>query len=253
MTTNVPEYFKERINETMLTLLSYQEPNSDNSSNKLFLTINVKIQLNDKKLADKIIKIQDKIISSLNYSGANLSGIYRYPIETLHFSLINFKSYTTEEFSEDNYYKKYKDVIEKLSDDSKRHFSDLIKLNNEDRKVSIGYIYPCSSPSIAFQAIPTIRFDEALKESCNKIKLIFPGSGCEIKSEKRPTRFSLNIVKFFRSISKPEYDSMKEIIDDKNKSYGYIGDITVSNISVVVSDNWLSNSRKRDKNISIIT
>lgn len=228
--------------------LNLQGIDVDNSPRKYFLTISA--LLSDNNAAQGAIKVQEAILKDINSAQSIVgSGIYKYPSDRIHFSIIDFVGLSSIMEIENEYREK------RIS-----HQNQIITVLNridkriKDREVKFRFIYtgeennPDKNPrTIAIQAYPSkdlrIFFDD-LKSEFNKEKLLFPAEINKYGSDEDP-RFSVNVARFFRKPLIGEYRSLDQNIGAFNKKCSDDGKpafkMNLDRISFVISDNYLSN------------
>lgn len=232
---------------------NYEKPKKFDKKTTFYLTISAIIADNN---ADcEVFKIQKDLLKDIETTNKINSGIYYYPKNRIHFSIINFEDFSTETENEEKYRADHLEEIDKIKKIVKE-LNGNKSIIPEDRNVELAYIYTCKSDSIAVQAFPS----HSLINYFNKIKTLFGNMGLGnviIKGypDDKPTRFPINIARFFREASSDEYSKLKESIQKYNDDF-LNGDkyyeIKLKKLSFVVSDNWLSNGKTKEYEIESI-
>lgn len=219
--------------------------------------------LNSNNGAEGAVRIQEEILNGINTQGIIGSGIYKYPKETIHFSIINFRGLASDTDTEEEFRQKRLRHIEKIKSILRSFDGQKII----DKKVQFAYIYTgdpnkCKDKpeSISIQAFPSNEFwnfIERVKENLEEDSDLRPAKikrylydGC--------ARLPVNIARFFRELSNDEYEIIAENVynfnkgcqDDANSGkYGF--ELEINKLSFVLSDNWLSNDNPELCNITL--
>lgn len=226
--------------------LSLKEIGLDTQSKKYFLTVNAILQKMGNGCVDEAIKLRDRILSGIDAGKLLGSGIYNYPKESIHFSIINFKDLSSGladnqqafKFERSQHIKKIKEILENETKE--------IKAKNIDKAIKFGFIYTLNTDSIALQAFPSQDLYDFFKKLADKFNEEPILRTVEIKKNGiEYPRFTVNLARFFRKLTNDEYNKIapqiyevnKEFMDEKN-----FFQQELSKISFVVSDNWLSNN-----------
>jgi hypothetical protein len=206
----------------------------------LNLTISVILHLNN--IPAKILDIREEIARDLD-STEEISedAIYKYRLNTLHFSAINFIGLKGED-SPERLIKSEYPKVEKIKSILEKNSGK----NISDRSLDFRYIYTGRKgkkkdvKSMALQVYPSIelcRFFEDLKVELSEHSL----GDIEIKSN--DNRFTLNLIRFFRELNYEEKNiicgNVKNINEKSEKSV--LCSFELKRLSFVVSDNWLAN------------
>ena len=137
----------------------------DKSPKAYYLTISVILILND--CVNEIIKVQEELLKDISAQSLIGSGIYKYPSDTIHFSIINFDGLASAIDNENEFKEKRKIHIDKI----KNILQKFNKRSIDDKKVEFEYIFTKKSPSLAIQAFPSenlFELFEDMKDEFNK-------------------------------------------------------------------------------------
>lgn len=207
--------------------------------NNLHLTLSNIIGSYQNNTLMKIINYQSYLLRNFSISNQILlCNIYEYPTKTIHHSLVNFlppKPFV-------NYYE-----IKNYKQELRQYINLIVPIIREDlhhihnKEVIIKSIY-MSDKSIALEAYPS----EDILKSANKIvKSIgqandFPKvKGFPIEN---PNKFAINLIRFFRKMSKSEKEIFISRLNKINKELTNNPIIfNINNLSLVISDDYLSN------------
>jgi len=211
----------------------------DRKQKTYYLTINAILNLNNG--VGEAIKLQEEILKDINSQSLIGSGIYKYPADTIHFSIINFEGLSSGIDSEELFRQKRQPYIEKIK--------NILQTFNEreiaQKKIRFAYIYTKKQSSIAIQAFPSKDLCDFFKEMCKKFNEEATLRPVEIKKSEYDgcIRFRVNLVRFFRKLTNEEYDNIAEKVLEINQrsKKGFLFGLELIRISFVSSDNWLSN------------
>lgn len=217
--------------------------------NTLNLTLSVLLEF-DERMLKEVLSLQDRALHEVHYSSLlNESTIYRYPISTFHFSIINFA--TCNGFLADHtrleFEIKYRELIRKLLEEIPKY---LVIFKTWELKID--RLYPYSDGSKPSDSIAANIFLPKRKLSQLKIDLralveysLVPNDDERLKAyeDDKGLYFPINLVRFFRELSKQENSVLTEGIDDINDGFKKrrAEKLKLKRLSLVVSDNYLSN------------
>lgn len=204
-------------------------------NNNLHLTLSVIIK-NQKsnKIIDSVLGVQGFLISGLE----SAISFYICGKDVIHHSLVDFLP--AEEFQNvleiKNYKQEHQDLITTII-----RAVEKLKNEMEDRQTIIKSVYK-SEKSIALEAYPSqdiLNFAERLGDSI-KMKGGFP----KVKGfpPEKPKKFAINIIRFFRLLTKKEDEILRKRIEELNKKLNKQPIVfKLKSLSLVVSDDYLSN------------
>lgn len=211
----------------------------DKTPKTYYLTISAILNLNN--ASSEVVKIQGKILKDISSQNLIGSGIYKYPIDTIHFSIINFEGLSSSIDAEKIFKQKRQSHIEKI----KKVLHEFDQEQIVDKKIKFAYIYRKKPNSIAIQTFPSKKLYSFFKKVRKKFNEDADLRPAEIKKFEYDgsIRFPVNIIRFFRELTKEEYDNIAQRVLTKNQQSkkGYLFESELSHISFVLSDNWLSN------------
>ena len=230
----------------------------DDKPRTFYLTIGVILSLNNS--SSKVIEIQEEFSKQLNAQSIVGAGIYKYPADTIHFSIINFSGLSSSIENEQEFKEKRKSHINKIKSILSK--LDLQKIKKDNKKVDFSYIYTKNIESLTIQAFPSEAlcefFEKNVKKELEKDPDLNPVK-VEWSEFKNSKRFRVNIIRFFRKLSNIEYDivacNVKAINlkcdNDGKKVKNSLFEMELKHISFVFSDNWLSNENPELYSISL--
>jgi len=227
----------------------FEKPIKDDQTKKCYLTISALI--NDCSNPFKIHDIQKEILANVKISKILGKNIYKYPLDRLHFSIINFPKFSIETSDIEKFKKDFATEILSI----KNELSDLSrKIHVLDNSIKIAYIYPFKSSSIALQAFPSKELCQLFEKIKNKF--ISMGFEAEIKGYEygENFRFAINIVRFFKELECDEFRNIKAIVDSVNSrslENDNIFYLNLDKLTFVISDNWLGNDDFEQLKISV--
>lgn len=240
------------------------------------LALSIIIKRNHKQAVEEIQKLQNEIIEQLK--GQNIvykpytkeDGLYKYPGEDLHFTLINFIKYKKTEKVElekvklknDSDYKKIRNIIKRIIKKNERY---IIK----GAKMDLRWVYSGADKkelddSVTLQAIPNIEFRNKLikldkeiegktKKLDEKLNKKFKSCRVGIKAYPKEAKraFAVNILRFVRGVgntSKLKGDNKLRMVNivekinrDHNKKPLVVPQIKINKLNLVESDPFLYN------------
>jgi len=233
----------QKYKEYAKSLIEFEEPKIDSMDVTYSLTINAIISENTN--IDNFATIRNQIINNVRFSNLIGSGIYVYPNERIHFSIINFVDLSSKNIDGQNNFRKRRQMqIDKIKSIFQQKITNIKPPRNKN--VDLGYIYPKSSPSLAIQVFPN---PELIKYFNDIIKQFSYDEFGKIEIKSNSTNniitFPINVVRFFRDIDEQEYKQLKNNVDkfnnDSKKEIKY--KINLTKINFVLSDNWLLNDK----------
>lgn len=211
-----------------------------------FLTINV--ILNKNNVIDDVKRVQKELIKGINAQELIGSGIYKYPKNGIHFSIINFSDLSSAVVSKERFIKERKKHMNEIENILKKF--DNYKIKNKE--VYFAYIVSGDEKympeSLAIQAYPNkelLAFFSKLKNELENKEILTPATlkcYCSDNLE-YPFRFTVNLVRFFRKVKEEEFKKIKKAVEEINNrsKEGILFLMKLKHISFVLSDNWLSN------------
>jgi len=213
----------------------------DKKPKKYNLSIAVILELNNdkNKTFERILNIQNQVLIGVNAQSLVGSGIYKYPRYTIHFTVITFDTLSLVQKTAEEFENKRTQIISQIN---KIFKSKKLK----KAKVDFGYFYTKETESLAIQAFPNKKFCKFLKLMQKKLDKNPSLRPVKIK-DNNTGRFAVNVVRFFKELSNDEYDSIAENVYKFNKKCQNKKNLTtmkIKRISLILSDNWLSNNDK---------
>lgn len=213
-----------------------------------FLTISILLGLNNG--CSNIIKIQEDLLRDINFTTSCGSGIYKYPSNQIHFSVINFERFKSLSSTggKQQFYAKNQSQIEKI----KFILNKFDKRKITDKTVQFAYIFTGNDKykpeSLALQAFPSIQLYQLFEEinfEFNECAGLAPA----IIKDNGFSRFPVNLIRFFNNITNKEEEIISSSVLDfnnrcdqiKNDNMDKFYETKINHISFVFSDNWLSN------------
>lgn len=224
--------------------LPLERPKIDDAPRSYNLTINALLEKNDG--ISQALGLQEEILKDIPAKSLIGSGIYKYPPSTIHFSIINLEDLHSGLVTQEVFERERRSYIDRI----KQIFTKFDGITIKDKNVKFSYIYTKESPSIAIQAFPSndlynFLAKELLVEFTKEKELGAEIKGYPFKNNHYDVfRFSTNIIRFFRKLSKEEYEIIsKRVLEINNRSSkgGCLFSINLTHLSFVLSDNWLSN------------
>lgn len=222
---------------------TFELPKPKENPKKWHLTISAILEKN--KSDSEIFKVQDRILKNIPTVNIVGNGIYKYPKDRVHFSIINFPDLGKTNSNFIDFSKEREEIIDKIQEVF-LNFNGKFEKKAMNNIVEFAYIYPHSSDSLAIQAFlgeDLIKFLNKMTSEFIKIKGIgkvilksYPYHGEQV-------RMPVNIARFFRELTTEE----SKLIGDNANEYNNLSmsqnldDMKLSKLSFVVSDDWLSN------------
>ncbi len=197
------------------------------------LTLSVLLKYDPKTLAH-IESMQDKITQGLHYSTTpNGHSLYKYFAESLHFSIINFA--TEEATDRGEFERKYIKLIARLSNEIPKFldFFRSLEFNVGETQHIEGY----SEVSMPICLKNNMKKGQLYKTLEPLIKLSEVKDKNKILKFYNDKNFAMNLVRVFRSLGSNEKKSLEVKANQKIKRF----DLRISRLSLVISDNYLSN------------
>lgn len=223
---------------------NFQKPEIKNDPLTYHLTISAIIEKNDP--GSKVFSVQKDILKDIDYSEIVGEGLYKYPKNKIHFSILDFERFSNSAMDEKTYKKeKSKNILEitgRLAKFLREYNLDEIV----DRDVSFTNIYPCKSGSVALQAVPSqelMKLFLSMKDSFGDFGEAKLKMNDFVYRGKNINKFSVNLVRFFSGPNKVEFPKIADAINDYNFNLFHCQPIIMelNKITFVLSDNWLSN------------
>lgn len=215
------------------------------------LTLSVILKNNNESALKGVVSYQNSLLNNVNYSDVVRHGIYKYPTDRIHFSLLNFSDLDNSECrNQDEYILFMENKISLIKKTIKKISNELG--NPSNKKINIGFVYTKKSDSIALQAFLSDKLSYYIQDLSLKLQkelsndgvgtLNIKGFDDEHFNEKKH-RFAINIVRFFRITTDHEDKNFVEVVNDINNlsKAGPLVEFDLNNINFIVSDNWLSN------------
>ena len=235
-------------------------PSIDTAKLTWNITLSVSISENNNCALNSLISIQEELLRGINCTQKIKQGIYKYPKDSIHFSLINFQDLSSIEYNNSSDYQnknidKIKDIKHVINSITKNQ----CMIEKIDKDIKCGFVYTGSKDgkdklnSLAIQAFLSkdlSEYIEKLRDELNdklkdrNIGAIKIKGYADEKYSALTHRFTINLVRFFRFPNDSEYqyivDATKRI-NDISSAGPIFESFTLKNIKLIVSDNWLSN------------
>jgi len=215
--------------------------------NNVHLTLSNIIKNQDSVLG-LVELFQKQILLGFNVETKLLDNtIYKYPLNTIHHSLIDFlPAVEFNKIIETEYFQlRHRDLIEKIILEIER--KDCIK----DKTIIIKSIYK-NEKSVAVEAFPS---QDILKFASDIAVSVKTGDGFpKVKGlpPEKPEKFAINIIRFFRQLSVRENQVLDERVSELTKGLEKKPiEFELKKLSLVVSDDYLSNPNPEIKNFNI--
>ncbi len=241
-----------------------------------YLTLSVVMASQEGKPVEKIKEIQERIIGQMSNISEyddpySADGLYKYPTDTFHFSLINFLKC---DLSAEGDFKNFKNTFEEFRKflnqyDQYKNFLILVKkflekkINNnlssvaaETRWIETGDKNRALD-SFSLQVFPNPSFIEKLESMTKEFKQEFSGADinlCGVDStlkaypknpKESPVRFALNILRFItdNNVSEKNKTRTKNIVETINREHNnkVFEEFEITHLSLVESDPFLFN------------
>ena len=189
----------------------------------------------------RLIDIQEKLTNGLDFTeDISNTALYKYPARTLHFSIINFATATITSEDQNEFKLKYQALIDKLRVEIEGTLNKF-----KSWKLSINSLHFVKKPqgsTISANVVLNNGFENDIKEELDAlIQVSLAQDDKCLKFYPSGNNFAINLVRIFRELSEPEETQLIEQFERCNKGFSPF-ELKISKLSLVVSNNYLSNS-----------
>jgi len=163
--------------------------------------------------------------------------IYKYPLGTIHHSLVDFlPAVEFNRLTETVFFEsKHKNLINNISKEVENN-ADI-----ENKTIIIKSVYK-DEKSIALEAYPSQDILNLASKIANNVETEVGFPKVKGFPLKKPEKFAINIVRFFRELGGTENQILDERIKELNQQLANEPiNFELKNLSLVISDDYLSN------------